>query len=130
MPKVIVPTPRDTAMPTPLVLHVNGRTCAVPFDVVVDLEPEFYSVLATSDVLHALAAPEAAAVDVPGGAADGGASFDAEAFITGTVGDIVAVIPTLTIDELAAVDAAEVDREKPRIGVRQAIRNAIQSLTT
>lgn len=67
----------------------------------------------------------AAAGDLPGGEAGGGDSdFDAEAIIKGTVKDVEERIANLTLAELAAVEAAETDREQSRVGVLAAIIHA------
>ena len=64
-----------------------------------------------------------------GGAADGGADtsteFDPEAVIVGTVAEVTAKLAGLTPEQLALVQAAEIDREQPRKGVTKAIADAI-----
>lgn len=47
--------------------------------------------------------------------------FDAEAIIDGTVEEVTARLDGLTAEQLAAVEAAETDREKARKGVLDAI---------
>lgn len=53
--------------------------------------------------------------------------FDPEAIIAGNVQDVVVVLDTLTVEQLHVLDKAEEDREKPRVGVRSAIADAIKS---
>lgn len=62
-----------------------------------------------------------------GGATDGGADtgFDPEQVIEGTVAEVTAKLAALTPEQLEAVRAAEIDREKPRVGVTKAIDDAI-----
>lgn len=52
-------------------------------------------------------------------------AFDADAVITGNVEDVVARLGDLTDAQLALVKDAEIDREKPRVGVTGAIDEAI-----
>ena len=52
-------------------------------------------------------------------------SFDPEAAIDGTVEDVIGRLNDLSLSELESLDAAEADREKPRVGVRAAIASAI-----
>ena len=63
--------------------------------------------------------------DDTGGASGGGAAgadtFDADAVIAGNVDEVVTRLAGLSPDQLAAVKAAEVDREKPRKGVTDAV---------
>lgn len=70
-------------------------------------------------------APGAEDGDDTGGASGGGAAgadtFDADAVIAGTVDDVVTKLAGLSPEHLAAVKAAETDREKPRKGVTDAI---------
>lgn len=62
-----------------------------------------------------------------GGAADGSAdsTFDPEAVIEGTIPEVTAKLAGLTPEQLALVQAAETDREQPRVGVNKAIAAAI-----
>lgn len=62
-----------------------------------------------------------------GGAADGSADtqFDAEQVIVGTVAEVEAKLADLTPEQLEAVRVAEIDREKPRVGVTRAIDELI-----
>lgn len=73
----------------------------------------------------------APAIEGDGAAADGGAvsddgapetdPFDPEPFILGNVDDVIDRLAELTPEQLAAVAAAETDREKPRKGVLEVI---------
>lgn len=68
------------------------------------------------------ASPDGGAAD---GSADSTSDFDPEAVITGTVAEVTAKLAGLTPEQLAAVQAAETDREQPRKGVTKAIADAI-----
>lgn len=65
-------------------------------------------------------ADEAPVPDTPKG--DGG--FDPEALIAKNAPDVIAALPGLTAEQLDALKAAEIDREKPRKGVLEAIEAA------
>ena len=53
--------------------------------------------------------------------ADPAPAFDADAVIVGNVEDVVVRLSELTDEQLALVKDAEIDREKPRVGVTGAI---------
>ena len=55
-------------------------------------------------------------------------SFNPELWIAGTVADVKARLDGLTLEQLEAIKAAEIDREQPRKGVAEAIEDAIAKL--
>ena len=60
-------------------------------------------------------------------AASAPAPFDADAFITGNVQDILPRLAALSEEHLVKVKEAEIDREAPRKGLLSAIEQAINS---
>lgn len=63
-----------------------------------------------------------------GGSGEGGSQFDAAAFLEATIPDIASKLPGLSAEQLDALAAAEQEREKPRVGVIEAIAEAKQGL--
>ena len=121
-------------------LNINGQGFPLAFNTPVDLPRHAYEALMASTygpVTSIVSPPDpdpaqvgdgdGAAVDAGGG--NGGTdTFDAEAIIDGTVPQVVAKLADLTADQLAAVQAAETDREKARAGVLDAITSALAEL--
>lgn len=116
---------------TPAQVVVNGHKFTIQPNIEIRAAAPIFEVLENSgyavDRLPDPASPAAPADggDGTGGASGGGAAgagtFDAEAIITGKVEDVAAKLNGLTPDQLAAVKAAETDREQPRKGVLDAI---------
>lgn len=118
-------------------VSVNGHTIKVPratptrmpepFKVA--LETGGYSLTALPEITDELAIDPLGEEDQSAGAGDPGetgsqipgTTFDAEAIITGTVAQVTSRLDGLTPEQLAAVKAAESDREKARVGVLEAI---------
>jgi hypothetical protein len=72
----------------------------------------------------------AAGSGAPGGENPGGSdTFDADAIITGTVPEVEERLEGLTLEQLELVAKAEIDREQPRVGVREAIARAKSAFT-
>ena len=67
-------------------------------------------------------------VDEALAASDQTPTFNPEPFIAGTVADVKARLDGLTLEQLEAIKAAEIDREQPRKGVAEAIEEAIAKL--
>ncbi|SKB32385.1 hypothetical protein [Sphingopyxis flava] len=132
-----------TTVPKPA---VEGDQVVIPYNTPVTLPRSYFDVVrgagfdATllSDGDEPSEAPEAPAETLGGGsdASAGGSgnepgsgnsapAFDADAVIAGNVGDVVARLAALSDAELAAVKAAEIDREKPRSSVTKAIEAEI-----
>lgn len=107
----------------PVMLSENviaiARACDSIVLSVIDAQPE-----PDSPASEPAGSGDAAASEVPGGDAGGGDSFDPELIITGTVGEVEERLANLTLAQLAAVEAAETDREVPRVGVANAIAQA------
>lgn len=124
----------DAAIP----VSVNGITIKVPratptrmpepFKIA--LETGGYPLTALPEITDELAIDPLGEEDQSAGAGEpaetgsqipGTTTFDAEAIIAGTVAEVTARLAGLTLDQLAAVKAAESDREKARVGVLEAI---------
>ena len=133
----------DTGFTAAQDVHVNGKAYPIAYNVPVTLAPEAIEVLKTSGAVIEIlpaggeeaaspgdpASADAAAAGDPGGDSSGGAAFDAEAIIVGNIADIDTRLGTLTPEQLAAVEAAEIDREKPRKGVMELIAKAREATT-
>lgn len=123
-------------------LMVNGIAIPYEFDTPIELDAAALALLRAADGLTVTEAPadepEAEPVSQSpatgggdgtaspdGGVADGGAAFDPEQVILGTVAEVTAKLAGLTPEQLEAVQTAEIDREKPRVGVTKAIADAM-----
>ena len=131
---------------TPVTLHVNGKSALIPNNTETAIPALFHDaalncgypiqILGESDdAAEDEAAPTLEPAAPVGGEGDGdpggdggtdpaGATFDPEAVILGTVAEVAAKLKGLTAEQLTAVAAAELDREKPREGVKAAIEAA------
>ena len=117
--------PNNTETSIPALFHDAALNCGFPIEILahgVGITAEDQSAPAVS----AAAPPEAPAdgSGAPGG--DGGtdpagATFDADAVIAGNVATVAGRLAGLSLEELEAVLAAEIDREQPRNGVKAAI---------
>lgn len=129
----------DAAVP----VSVNGHTIKVPRATPTRMPEPFkdalltggYTISALKDITDEVdAAAQEMAIDGlgegdqsagAGGAGENGSlpsgTFNAEAIIDGTVDEVAARLEGLTPEQLAAVKAAESDREKARKGVLDAI---------
>lgn len=136
MPRIIIhvddPTGRAAAQP----VFLNGKATPIQINTAFDVPDDVLLVLQDSTLKVELlpaegvetspgpAAADAGAASGPGGDTGGAAAFDAEAVIVGKIADIEASLGTLTAAQLAAVRAAEIDREKPRKGVLELLDKA------
>ncbi|OHC95556.1 MAG: hypothetical protein A2792_03435 [Sphingomonadales bacterium RIFCSPHIGHO2_01_FULL_65_20] len=130
----VVGTGADAAIP----VTVNGITMKVqratptrmpePFKIA--LEDGGYSISALPEIKDEMAIDPLGEEGLSAGAGEDGetgsqlsgtTSFDAEAVINGTIPEVTARLEGLTPEQLAAVLAAETDREQSRKGVLEAI---------
>lgn len=120
-------------------LNVNGQTFPLAFNTPVDLPEHAYLALMESTyapMTAIVSPPDPVIGDGDGAAAGAGGdsggtetlSFDPEAVIAGTVKQVTEKLAGLTASQLAAVQAAETDREKARAGVLDAVAAALAAM--
>lgn len=120
---------------------INGKAIEYPINQPFDASDELIAVLEASTLTverlpdgGSLPADPADADE--GAASHGGAGgakpvgFDADAIIAGNVAQVTARLEGLTLEQLQAVQAAEIDREVPRKGVSKAIEDKLASLSS
>ena len=128
----------DTGHAAASPVHVNGKNYPIAYNKRLELPAEAIQAVRDSSLFIELlpvegeeptspgvpAGADAAAAGDPGGDAGGGAAFDPEQVIVGNIPDIEQSLATLTPVQLALVEAAEINREKPRKGVIELIAKA------
>lgn len=143
MPEVIITAPAgSTPLEAVRPININGRAYRYAYGkpvilpdaaIMVAREAGLTVTLSPASDLPAGNGDVAAEDGAPGGDNLGGSdtdpTFDAEAIIAATIPEVEKSLAGLTLEQLAAVEAAEIDRELPRVGVREAIARARSAFT-
>lgn len=118
--------PNNTETSIPALFHDAALNCGFPIEILatgvgVGVTAEDQSAPALAAALPEAPADGEGAPGGDGGTDPAGAPFDADAVIAGNVATVAGRLSDLTLDQLDAVLAAEIDREQPRNGVKAAI---------